>query len=138
MIRMISHLALCMLLLSSLGVITVDESLLAEELRRLADQEEEGIQSYLKYIFWVLERHNRYPEYARDKKLSGRVVLQFIARSDGKIVDPKVAESTGHFVFGHAALQALRRVGRLPPFPPDILRDELMVEVPITYSLEGG
>ena len=137
MIRTTSHLVLCILLLSSPGVIAANESLPAEELRQLADQEEEGIQSYLKYMFWALERQRRYPEYARDKRLNGRVVLQFIVRSDGKIVDPKVVDSTGHFVFGHAALQALRRVGRLPPFPPEILRHELMVEVPITYSLES-
>ena len=124
MVRLLGHLALCVLLLSGLGMAA-------------ADQEKEAIQSYLEYVFWSLERRNRYPEYAELKGLSGRVVLHFTVRADGKIVDPKVVESTGHFLFGHAALQALGRVGRLPPFPPEIRRNELVMEVPINYRIEG-
>lgn len=131
MAREIGYLALCVLLLSGLGTAEVKD-----EIRILEERQEEAIQSYLEYMFWVLERHNRYPEYAEVKKLNGRVVLQFTVHSDGRIVDPRVVESTGHFLFGHAALQALGRVGRLPPFPPEIRRSQLLVEVPINYRVE--
>ena len=100
------------------------------------DEEAEAIQSYLGYVLWTLERRKRYPEYARLNGLNGRVVLRFTVRSDGSIVSPEVAESTGHFSFGHGALQDLRRIGRLPPFPPGIRRRELLVEVPISYRTE--
>ena len=123
MVQVTSHLALCVLLLAGLGM--------------AADREEEAIQSYLDYVLWSLEKHNRYPEYAELKGLSGRVVLRFTVRSNGRIVDPEVVKSTGHFLFGHVALQALRRVGRLPPLPSGIRRDELLVEVPIHYRIEG-
>ena len=132
MAREIGNLVLCVLLLSGLGTAEAKD-----EIRILEERQKEAIQSYLEYMFWVLERHNQYPEYAEVKKLNGRVVLQFTVRSDGRIVDPRVVESTGHFLFGHAALQALRRVGRLPPFPAEIRRSELLVEVPINYRVEG-
>ena len=125
MAQVIGHLALCVLMLSGLEMAA-------------AEQEEEAMQSYLDYVMWVLERHHRYPEYAELKKLSGQVVLQFTVRSDGRIVDPKVVESTGHFLFGHAALQALRQVGRLPPFPLEIRRNEILMEVPINYRIKGS
>ena len=124
MIQVIGHLALCVLLLSGLGMAA-------------ADQEEEAFKSYTDYVAWSLKRRIRYPEYAELKGLSGRVVLRFTIRSNGQIVDPKVVESTGHFLFGHDALQTLRRVGlRLPPFPPELRRNEIVMEVPINYRVE--
>lgn len=123
MIQVIVRLTLCVLLLGGLGM--------------AAAQEEEAIESYLEYVLWNLEKHNRYPEYAELKGLSGRVVLRFTVRSNGRIVDPEVAESTGHFLFGHVALQALRRVDPLPPFPSEIRRNELRVEAPINYRIVG-
>lgn len=124
MFRMIGRLALCVLLLSGPGMAT-------------ADQEKAAIQSYLDYVAWRLERHKRYPEYAELKRLSGRVLLRFTIRSNGEIVEPVIVESTGHFLFGHVTLQALRRIGRLPTFPSEIRRDEIRVEVPINYRIES-
>ena len=125
MVQMIGHLALCVLMLSGLGIAA-------------ADQEEEAFKSYTDYVAWSLQRRIRYPEYAEVKGLSGRVILRFTIRSNGQIVNPEVVESTGHFLFGHDALQTLRRVGRrLPPFPPELRRSEITLEVPINYRIEG-
>ena len=125
MARVIGYLALCIVLLSGARM-------------AMADQEEEAVKSYMDYVAWSLNQGIRYPEYAEDKGLSGRVVLQFTVRSDGKIVDPQIIESTGHFLFRHAALQSLRRVGRrLPPFPPEIRRNAIVMKVPIEYRFEG-
>ena len=38
--------------------------------------------------------------------------------------------------FAEATLQALKQVGPLPPFPEEIRRRALMVEVPVTYRIE--
>ena len=101
----------------------------------IAEQEQEAIQSYLSFIFHKLESHKRYPTIAERNGLSGRVVLRFTVRQDGKVVYPQVTEITGHDSFREATLQALMRVGHLPPFPNEIRRRELRVEVPITYQI---
>lgn len=96
-------------------------------------QEQDAIQSYLGFIFQSMEGLKRYPSIAAQSGLSGRVVLRFTVRRDGEVIDPQVVEVAGHESFGDAALQTLRRVGQLPPFPDEIRRRELLVEVPITY-----
>ena len=108
----------------------------AEQEQLLAEQEQDAVQSYLGLVFQKLESHKRYPRIAERSGLNGRVVLRFIVRWDGEVVNPEVVEVVGHESFRKAALQALARVGQLPNFPDDIQRRELLVEVPITYKLD--
>lgn len=69
-----------------------------------AEQEEEAVQSYLDYVLWSLEKHNRYPEYAELKGLSGRAVLRFTVRSNGRIVDCKVGHPISRLAKGNPGL----------------------------------
>lgn len=108
----------------------------AEQEQLLAEQEEDAVQSYLGLVFQKLESHKRYPRVAERSGLDGRVVLRFIVRWDGEVLNPEVVEVAGHDSFRKAALQALVRVGQLPNFPDEIRRRELLVEVPITYKLD--
>ena len=101
----------------------------------IAEQEQDAIQSYLGFIFESLESHKHYPRAAERRGLSGHVVLRFTVRWDGEVLNPEVVKVTGHDSFGDAAKQALKRVGQLPPFPSDIRRRELLVEVPINYRI---
>ena len=98
----------------------------------IADQEENAIHFYLGRIYQKLERHKHYPEVAEQRGLSGRVVLRFTVLSDGKVIDLQI-RVIGDISFGEATLQALKQVGQLPPFPNEIRRRALMVEVPIVY-----
>ena len=99
--------------------------------------EETAVQFYLALVFQEIERHKRYPRFAERSGLDGRVVLRFTVRSDGEVLNPEVVEVAGHGSFGKAALQALARVGMLPPFPDTIRRRELLVEVPLTFNLDA-
>ena len=96
-------------------------------------EEQEAVRSYLGLVFQKLEGVKIYPSLLSQSGLSGRVILRFTARWDGEIVDPEITEVSGHESFGNAALQTLKRIGQLPPFPDAIRRRELLVEVPITY-----
>lgn len=107
-----------------------DESVTADK------QEQDAIQSYLGFVFQSMEGLKRYPSIATQSGLGGRVVLRFTVRWDGEVIDPQITEISGHESFGDAALQTLRRIGQLPPFPDEIRRHELLVEVPITYRSE--
>ncbi|MDE0204436.1 MAG: TonB family protein [Candidatus Tectomicrobia bacterium] len=110
----------------------------AEAERLQAEKEEDEIRSYLDLVFQKLESHKRYPSGAERRGLGGRVVLRFTVRRDGEVVDPEAVEVTGHSSFGDAALRALKRVGKLPNFPSDIRRSEVVVEVPISYRIEDN
>jgi len=109
-----------------------DESVAADK------QEQDAVQSYLGFIFQSLEEVKRYPSIAAQSGLSGRVVLRFTVRWDGEVVDPQITKVSGHESFGDAALQALREVGQLPPFPDEIRQREILVEVTITYQENGA
>ena len=109
----------------------------AEQERLQAEQEQDAIQSYLGFVFQELESHKRYPKAAERRRLGGQVVLRFTVRRDGEVVGTEVVKVTGHDSFGDAAKRALKRVGQLPPFPSDIRRRELLVEVPISYKIEN-
>ena len=103
---------------------------------QLADQEQDALQAYLGLVFEKLESHKRYPRAAQRSGLNGRVVLRFTVRWDGEVVNPEVVEVIGHDSFRRSALQALTRVGQLPPFPEAIRRQDVLVEVPITYQID--
>lgn len=102
----------------------------------LLQAEQDAIDSYLGLVSQSLESRKRYPRIAERSRLSGRVVLRFTVRWDGEVVNPEIVEVIGHKSFGDAAERALKRVGQLPPFPSEIRRRELLVEVPITYRIE--
>ena len=106
--------------------------------KSIVEQEEDAVESHLLLVFRELENHVFFPEVAKRSGLSGRVVLRFTLRRDGEVVNPEVLEVTGHDSFRDAALQALTRVGQLPPFPKEIQRRELLVEVPINYRIESS
>ena len=116
------------------GLILVAAIATAQD-KSIAAQEQNAVQSYLGLILQRLERHKRYPKAAEQNGLSGRVVLRFTVLWDGKVIDPQI-RVIGHISFGEATLQALKQVGQLPPFPDEIRRRELMVEVPLTYRIE--
>jgi periplasmic protein TonB len=93
-------------------------------------------QTYLALVADMLQRHQHYPLSARRRGLSGQVILQFTIHADGRITDPQITDSTGHAVFRTASLQGLKRVGRMPPFPPEFRQQQLTVKIPMLYELE--
>ena len=103
-----------------------------------ASVEPELRQTYLALVAATLKRHQRYPLSARRRGLNGEVVLQFTIHADGRIVDPQITDSTGHAVFRTASLRVLRRVGRMPPFPPELRQPQLTVKIPMIYELEAA
>jgi periplasmic protein TonB len=100
-----------------------------------APGEPDPLATYLAEVRAAIERHKRYPSAARRAGMTGQVVLQFVILADGRVVDPRVNESTGHAAFGSAALESLRRAGHMPPFPETIRQERLVVQVPIAFTL---
>ena len=108
----------------------------AEQEQLLAEQEQSAFDAYKGLVFQRLEKHKRYPRFAERSGLNGRVVLRFTVRWDGEVIESEILDIVGHNSFGDAAMRALKRVGQLPPFPSEIRRRQITMDVPIVYQLE--
>ena len=109
-----------------------------EQLQAAQEQaEQDAFQHYKALVQQRLEEHSPYLQEVTERVgKSGRVVLNFTVRRDGEvIIDPDDVEFT-HRLFRAAALRVLRRVGQLPPFPPEIRRNQIPMEFPIKFQLE--
>ena len=109
-----------------------------EQLQAAQEQaEQDAFEHYKALVQQRLEEHSPYLQEVTERiGRSGRVVLNFTVRRDGEvIIDPDDVEFT-HRLFRAAALRALRRVGQLPPFPPEIRRNQIPMELPIKFQLE--
>lgn len=81
----------------------------------------------------ALADHFRYPLQARRLGWQGEVVLAFRLEADGRILDARIARSSGYRVLDRAALDALDKVKGM--------RHEsgrgINLQLPVIYRLEG-
>ena len=75
----------------------------------------------------VLYEHIDYPKEALDKKIEGRVFVQFVVDENGSVTQQKVLKDIG-FGCGDAAVEALKQIS----FTPGIQNG---VAVPVSYTL---
>jgi protein TonB len=83
-----------------------------------------------------LAQHRRYPGPARRAKLQGTVEIVVVLMPDGRLVDQRIAQSSGHAILDKAALDLLRRASPVPAsafFTGEARRLEL--RLPIIYRL---
>jgi periplasmic protein TonB len=81
-----------------------------------------------------VEQLKRYPTIARSNQWEGKVVLRAVIQDTGDLVDVEIAESSGHAVLDHAALDVMRRAAPLRLKHP-LGQPHVTVEVPISYKL---
>jgi|GEM_PF-557001 len=74
-----------------------------------------------------LYEHIEYPKEALDRRIEGRVFVQFIVDRNGNVTDPEILKDIG-FGCGEAAVKALTKIS----FTPGIQNG---VEVPVSYTL---
>jgi len=90
---------------------------------------------YLARIQALLARHKEYPRRARARRIEGVVGVAFTLHPDGRITDARIVDSSGHRLLDDSAREMLATAGPLPPFPEEMAREPLALEVPIQYSL---
>ena len=92
--------------------------------------------SWLLEALWTrVEQLKRYPRLAQMHRWEGKVVLQAVIKEDGRLQDVVVAESSGHSVLDHDAMEILRRASPFKLKHP-LGRPQVVVQVPISYRLE--
>lgn len=83
-----------------------------------------------------LKRYFEYPLLARRRGWEGTVWLEFIVMPDGVLERIHVAQGSGYDALDDSALNALRRVGRLPEASAWLNGHALDVELPVIYRLQ--
>jgi protein TonB len=94
-----------------------------------------ALQGYLKEVRRLLEKQKDYPLMARRRQLQGVVVMVFTIAAGGEIESYRVSRSSGQDLLDEAAQTTIRRVGRFPPFPNDLNRQKLTIEIPLAFRL---
>lgn len=77
----------------------------------------------------------KYPSFARDYAYSGTVKLSLRLAPGGELLEVKLKESSGHKDLDDYTLSVVKGISAYPPFPPSIDAKELLIDIPIVYSL---
>lgn len=89
-----------------------------------------------KELMLYLAENIEYPEKAMDEGIQGRVLVRFVVRKDGSIVDPKVIRSADPLL----DREAIRVVENMPDWIPARLHGKAVSShftLPITFRLSG-
>jgi periplasmic protein TonB len=78
-----------------------------------------------------IERRKRYPSGQRGK---GRVVLGITVAASGKLINYRVAKSSGVAGFDQAALKAVSRAGKFPSAPKQLGGKPFTFNLPMSFS----
>lgn len=92
--------------------------------------------SYYSLLAATLARHKRYPASSRRRGEEGVVTLSFTLARSGKVLDFRIAKSSGSRRLDDAVLQMLQQAQPLPPFPDEISEQTLSIRLPIAFSLK--
>jgi periplasmic protein TonB len=84
-----------------------------------------------------LARHFDYPWFARQRGWQGDVLLAFVVRPDGQLGEMRVERGSGFALLDQAALDSLRRVGRIPEAADWLGGREIAMHVPVLYRITG-
>lgn len=78
-----------------------------------------------------IERRKRYPSGATGK---AQVVLRLTVARDGRLLDHRIAKSSGSTVFDQAALAAVARAGRFPAAPKQLAASRIRLSLPVSFT----
>ncbi len=92
-------------------------------------------QRYLYEIKKLLERRKRYPMLAKKMGQTGKVTMRFTLAQDGSLLTTEIVEKTPYDSLNQAALDLVKGIHGLKPFPQEIQRGSWSITVPIEYVL---
>jgi periplasmic protein TonB len=90
---------------------------------------------YLDALRRYLAGFKKYPPDAIEKKQEGEVVVGFVLKRDGTVLDSWIEHSSGIAALDEATLGMLRRASPVPPVPARFKGAELKLAMPIDYQI---
>ncbi|HIA03950.1 MAG TPA: energy transducer TonB [Myxococcales bacterium] len=93
------------------------------------------LKGYMMSVHQRVRRSKTYPRAAVRAGIEGRVELALVIDSTGKVLECRIHKSSGAGVLDRAALNAVTRMGQLPPPPSQLNWGRRTVFVPFQYTL---
>jgi len=90
---------------------------------------------YMTHLKAWLERHKRYPRGAQMRRQEGTALLHFVMDREGRILEYRLQESSGHATLDREVEAMLKRAEPLPTFPEEMQASQLELVVPVTFYL---
>jgi protein TonB len=92
-------------------------------------------QDYYEMVRLRIEREKKYPNEAQSLHKEGKVVLNFVINLEGFVRDLTIVKPCPHKPLNEAALQAVRNSVPFPKPPPRIFKDDIPIELSVTFEL---
>ncbi|KEZ78371.1 energy transducer TonB [Salinisphaera hydrothermalis] len=96
---------------------------------------EQATDDYIAELRAWLGRHKHYPDEARKNHTEGTVKLFLAVDADGKVLESRIASSSGSPTLDAAARRMLAASRPLPPMPAAAQRNRLELIIPIVFKL---
>lgn len=94
------------------------------------------LQNFLKLVSQRIEKAKRYPSWALNAGVHGRVVVRFTILQDGTLEQGlQMVESSGNEILDNAAITAIKTAAPFPAIPPSLEREKLQIELPMDFKL---
>ena len=94
-------------------------------------------QAYLKGVRRSIGKTWLYPADAAKLGIQGTVRLMFTINKDGTPTDIKVVQSSNHIVLDNTTVDAIKKVGKFPPLPPELKKEKLQIASNFIYRLDS-
>lgn len=98
------------------------------------------LKDFLRMISGRIEKSKRYPGWAMDAGLEGKVIVRFTILRDGELGErPLLVKSSGAEILDNAAIAAIKNAAPFPALPDSLSQERLQVELPMDFRLrESG
>jgi len=83
----------------------------------------------------ALKRSKDYPRRAKRMRKEGKVEVSFTIHRSGAVSDVRIKKSSGSSILDKAAIQAVKKIDGLLPFPKEIKKASLSKDVPFNFIL---
>lgn len=112
------------------------ESKLKPQPIEAVDSAQETMLCYQDMVKQKIEEAKRYPVFAKRQGIEGAVHLSFTVLFNGLSKDIKIVRSSDSKILDEEAIETIKRAGPFPPFPKEINREFILMEVVLIFNLE--
>jgi pilus assembly protein CpaC len=94
------------------------------------------LEKYSSIISRFVQANLAYPAYGKKMNLEGDLVLSLHLSFSGELLDARLKKSSGLKMLDNNALKVAGNISPYPPFPQEIKKKDLWIDIPIIYSLD--
>lgn len=91
---------------------------------------------YLQEVKRRIESFKRYPLRAREEEKEGITHLRFTILRNGQVSELELVSSSGYRILDQEALSLIKRASPFSPFPENIKRERLTLQLPVKFIID--